>query len=233
MSPRKTVFKRLSLSTLETPIGKRLELQVPIWHSSTCKAFLIHLGCALKAINRKGYSKAYKLANESYVECCSRIKQSKAQLVELDNSTNGEAGTSKKSTKKSNVTTAEASPADQALQAELVSEIKQAREATDNAKAKGEGATEDTFQLYVNLLSVNAKYAWNKTVHKQIASDPYTNLQGCPMKGPKGLLRKSFDDCMMFHFLTVFSNNAAEQEWYYITKVLKKPQRVSICQIVQ
>jgi hypothetical protein len=37
----------------------------------------------------------------------------------------------------------------------------------------------------------------------------------------------------MFHLLTVFPNNAAEQERYYITNVLKKPQRVSICQFVQ
>jgi hypothetical protein len=38
---------------------------------------------------------------------------------------------------------------------------------------------------------------------------------------------------MMFHLLTVFPNNAAEQEWYNITNVLKKPQHVSICQFVQ
>ncbi len=37
----------------------------------------------------------------------------------------------------------------------------------------------------------------------------------------------------MFHLLTVFPNNAAEQERYYITNVLKKPQRVSIRQFVQ
>jgi hypothetical protein len=37
----------------------------------------------------------------------------------------------------------------------------------------------------------------------------------------------------MFHLLTVFPNNAAEQKRYYITNVLKKPQRVSICQFVQ
>ncbi len=44
---------------------------------------------------------------------------------------------------------------------------------------------------------------------------------------------KSFEDCVTFHLLTVFPNNAAEQERYYITNVLKKPQRVSICQFVQ
>jgi hypothetical protein len=37
----------------------------------------------------------------------------------------------------------------------------------------------------------------------------------------------------MFHLLTVFPNNAAEQEWYYIMNVLKKPQCMSICQLVQ
>ena len=37
----------------------------------------------------------------------------------------------------------------------------------------------------------------------------------------------------MFNLFTVFTNSAAEQERYYITNVLKKPQRVSIQQFVQ
>jgi hypothetical protein len=37
----------------------------------------------------------------------------------------------------------------------------------------------------------------------------------------------------MFHLLTMFPNNAAEQEMYYITNVLKKPKRISVCQFVQ
>ncbi len=43
------------------------------------------------------------------------------------------------------MTTAEASPADPALQADLVSEIKQAQEAADKVKAKGEQAAMDMF----------------------------------------------------------------------------------------
>jgi hypothetical protein len=35
---------------------------------------------------------------------------------------------------------------------------------------------------------------------------------------------------MMFHLLTVFPNNGAEQERYYITNVLKKPQHISVHQ---
>ncbi len=36
----------------------------------------------------------------------------------------------------------------------------------------------------------------------------------------------------MFHILTVFPNNAVEQEKYYFSNVLKKPQRVGIRQFV-
>jgi hypothetical protein len=37
----------------------------------------------------------------------------------------------------------------------------------------------------------------------------------------------------MFHLLTLFSNNTAEQERYYIMDMLKEPRRISIYQIVQ
>jgi hypothetical protein len=37
---------------------------------------------------------------------------------------------------------------------------------------------------------------------------------------------------MMFHLLTAFLINAAEQEKYYILNVLKKPQRVNVHQFV-
>ncbi len=54
-----------------------------------------------------------------------------------------------------------------------------------------------------------------------------------PRKGPWGLLRESFDKCVMFHLLTVFPNNIVEQEKYYLSNVLKKPQKVGIRQFIQ
>jgi hypothetical protein len=38
---------------------------------------------------------------------------------------------------------------------------------------------------------------------------------------------------MMFHLLTVFPNNAAEKEKYYLSNVLKKPKWVGVCQFIQ
>jgi hypothetical protein len=52
-------------------------------------------------------------------------------------------------------------------------------------------------------------------------------------KGQRGLLWESFDDCVVLHLLAVFPNNAAEQEKYYISNLLKKPQRVGVHQFVQ
>jgi hypothetical protein len=52
-------------------------------------------------------------------------------------------------------------------------------------------------------------------------------------RGPRGLLWVSFNDCIMFHLLTVFPNYAAEQEKYNLSNMLKKHQRVSIHQFVQ
>jgi hypothetical protein len=37
----------------------------------------------------------------------------------------------------------------------------------------------------------------------------------------------------MFHLLTAFPINVAEQEKYYISNVLKKPQRINVCQFIR
>ena len=45
--------------------------------------------------------------------------------------------------------------------------------------------------------------------------------------------RESFSNCVMFHLLTAFPINAAEQEKYYISNVLKNPQCVNVHQFVR
>ncbi len=120
------------------------------------------------------------------------------------------------------------------LHTKTKAELKQAALAAKEATTLHDKTAADMFQLYArNLLSVDGKYTWNKIVQDQTKADPYQDLQGLTRKGPWGMSRKSFEDCVMFHLLTVFPNNAAEQERYYITNVLKKPQRGSICQFVQ
>ncbi len=131
-------------------------------------------------------------------------------------------------------TTVEASnESSAALRAKTKAELEQALEAVGEATTQHDKVAADMFQLYANFLSVDTRYAWNKIVHEQTEANPYMDLQGLTKKGPPGMSRKSFEYCFMFHLLIVFPNKAAEQERYYITNVLKKPQRVSICQFVQ
>jgi hypothetical protein len=93
-------------------------------------------------------------------------------------------------------------------------------------------AANKMFVFYSNLLSAESKYAWNKIIGEQMESDPYVNLQGDSLEGPRGMSRESFNNCVMFHLLTTFPINTAEQEKYYITNVLKKPQRINVCQFM-
>jgi hypothetical protein len=93
-------------------------------------------------------------------------------------------------------------------------------------------AANKMFVFYANLLSVKAKYMWNKIVEEQTEGDPYVDFQGILQKGPRGVSYQLFNDCVMFHLLAMFPINADEQEKYCITNVLKKPQRVNVGQFV-
>jgi hypothetical protein len=93
-------------------------------------------------------------------------------------------------------------------------------------------AASKMFTFYSNLLSPESKYSWNKIIGEQTESDPYVNLQGDALEGPRGTSCKLFNNCIMFHLLTVFPINAAEQEKYHISNVLKKPQHINVCQFV-
>jgi hypothetical protein len=110
--------------------------------------------------------------------------------------------------------------------------IEKAKQAQSIAKGAKTAAASKMFAFYSNLLSPESKYAWNKILSKQTERDPYVNLQGDLLQGPRGMSRQSFHDCVMFHLLTAFPINAAEQEKYYIMNVLKKPQRINVRQFV-
>jgi hypothetical protein len=105
--------------------------------------------------------------------------------------------------------------------------------AKEIAKNKREAAATKMFQFYNNLLSTDAKYSWNNIVWEQTEAAPFKDLHGVSRKGPRGLTQEPFNNCVMFYLLTVFPNNAAEQEKYFLSNVLKKPQRVGVCQFVQ
>ncbi len=111
-------------------------------------------------------------------------------------------------------------------------DLEKAKQAQETAQGAMTAAANLMFTFYSNLLSPKSKYAWNKIVVKQMECNPYVNLQDVSLEGPRGMTQKLFNDCVMFHLLTVFPINTAEQEKYYISNVLKKPQHVNVRQFV-
>ncbi len=130
---------------------------------------------------------------------------------------------------------AEAAPAatDDLMKAGFQVDLEKAMQAQETTQGAMTAAATLIFAFYSNLLSPKSKYVWNKIVIEQMEGNPYVNLQGVSLEGPRRMSRELFNDCVMFHLLTVFPINAAEQEKYYILNVLKKPQQVIVHQFVR
>ncbi len=122
---------------------------------------------------------------------------------------------------------------DNSMKAGFQADLEKAKQAQETAQGAMTTAVNLMFTFYLNLPSPKSKYTWNKIVIKQMEGDPYVNLQGVSLEGPRGMSHKLFNDCVMFHLLTAFPINAAVQEKYYILNVLKKPQRINMRQFIR
>jgi hypothetical protein len=89
-------------------------------------------------------------------------------------------------------------------------------------------AAEGFFLLYANLLSKDTRFCWDKIVSSQVRAAPWTNLQGNEHKKERGKSMESFQDCITFHLLDIFPSDAAKQQHFYISNMLKKPQQVLV-----
>ncbi len=228
---QETVSALKSDQSLKITIRVDAELRLPLWHCRTCKAFLMHVSSALNVIENQGTFKAYNEAHEAYVEQREVTQQAKATLALLLAPTSEDKKASEKTSEKepakkssekekASKKNKEGAALADAPAPELCDEYQalynKATFAKETTKSKREAAATKMFQFYANLLSSCscAKYLWSKIVREQTEADPFKDLQGVSRKGSRGLLRESFDNCVMFHLLTVFPNNAAEQEKY-------------------
>jgi hypothetical protein len=239
---------KLSNLEIKTTIKKDTTLNFLVWHENgTCEAFLMHVTAVLDAIKKSGHFHDYKKAEKAYDEAEKAVESARAGLSLL----NGTGARSrrfrkkkakkaaKKALAKAQDSELEANEAKEAtkvnnntMKAGFQEDLEKAKQAQGIVKGAMTAAASKMFTFYSNLLSPESKYAWNKIVGKQRESDPFVNLQGDSLEGSRGMSCKSFNDCIMFHLLTAFPINAAEQEKYYISNVLKKPQCINVCQFI-
>ena len=110
--------------------------------------------------------------------------------------------------------------------------IKKAKEAQTKAKKAVDHVANQVFQLYSNFLSEEVRQPWNK-IAEQIDCSPWKDLRGNVHNTPRSKTWDSFMECVTFHLLTVFCNDATEAQRYYISNGLKKPNWVPVPQFVQ
>jgi hypothetical protein len=230
---------RLKNLEIKTTIEKDTTLNFPVWHENgTREAFLMHVMAVLDAIKKRGHFYNYKKAEKGHKEARKAVESARAGLALFDGTGTKSKRFCKKKAReatekalaKAQDSESEAREAEEALEvnndsmkAGFLDDLEKADQAQSTAKGAMTAAAIKMFSFYLNLLSPESKYSWNKIISEQMESDPYINLQGDSLKGPRGMSRKLFNDCVMFHLLSAFPINAAEQEKYYISNVLKKP----------
>jgi hypothetical protein len=202
----------------------------------------------LDAIKKCGIFKDYKKAQKAYVKANKAAELVEAGLTLLDSTSTGSKKNCKKKTlakakealAKAQETKSETKEAEEAtnmtedlMKTGFQVDLEKAKQAREDTKGAMTAATSQMFTFYSNLLSPESKYTWNKIISEQMESNPCVNLQGVSLEGPRGTSCKLINNCIMFYLLTAFPINAAEQEKYYISNVLKKPQRVNIRQFVR
>jgi hypothetical protein len=212
----------------------------------------MHVKVVLDAMKKSGHFKDYNKAQKAHDEAKKAVELVEAGLALLNGTS---AGKSSKHKKKALAKAKEAvkealvkvpGPESEAKEAEEAIEVtkdtmkagfqvdcEKAKQAQKIVKGAMTAAASKMFAFYSNLLSPESKYMWNKIVSKQMESNPYVNVQGVSLEGPIEMSCKLFNNCVLFQLLTAFPINAAEQEKYYVTNVLKKPQRVNIRQFVR
>ncbi len=202
----------------------------------------MHVTAVLDAIKKCGTSKDYEKAQKSYVEARKAVELAEAGLTLL-NGTSLEAkkNCKKKALAKANEAAKEAlaktpdteletkeakevtKETKDTMKAGFQADLEKAKKAIEDVKGAMTTATSQMFPFYLNLPSPKSKYLWNKIISEQMESGPFVNLQGVSLEGPRGMSCELFNDCVMFHLLTAFPINTAEQEKYYITNGLRSP----------
>jgi hypothetical protein len=167
--------------------------------------------------SKNSHFKAYNEAQSAYVEQKEVVKLANASLSLLDGASKG-SEKSRKSLKKPKEAKGKSKEADGAtkvpkdpMRATFQANLEKAKKAVKDAKGARTTAASQMFAFNANLLFVKAKYAWNKISEEQMEGKPYVDLQGVSRTSPRGMSHKLFDNCVLFHLLTVFPINTAVQ----------------------
>jgi hypothetical protein len=165
---------------IKTTIEKDTTLNFPVWHENgTRKAFLMHVTAVLDAIKKHGHFNNYEKAERAHNEAEKAVESARAGLSLIDGTGARSRRFCKKKAKeaakkalaKAQDSKSEAKEAKEAtkvnnntMKAGFLEDLEKAKQAQGIAKDAMSAAASKMFTFYLNLLSPESKYAWNKIV---------------------------------------------------------------------
>jgi hypothetical protein len=90
--------------------------------------------------------------------------------------------------------------------------------------------TQKVYKMFHCFVVGNPLTQWDKIVHKMHTKDLWISVNGSSNKGICVCSWPSFLDSIKLHKLTIFPVDAAEKQRYYMTQMVKKPQRGTVRQ---
>ena len=187
-------------------VSNKMTLSVTVFDEGSPEQFLNHVQTSLEIISQRGLDTDFK-------EACKAGEKAEEKLT---------AATEAKAKYKG---TDESSPVLQAWTKATAAKIR-SQEAI-------ESAGQAIFLQYSTQLSETARRPWTTIVGEQINCEPWTDVYGVEHPTKRSATWDSFRECVQLHLQTVFRTDAAEQERFYISNGLKKPNRVPIRDFVQ
>ena len=106
-----------------------------------------------------------------------------------------------------------------------------AKSAYDKAK-QAVDALLNAFEHYGNLLSDEARQPWKKNIRAKMTKSPWEDIYGVTHDKTPTKTWDSFMECIMFHLQLVFRHDVGNTLEYYITNMMRKPNRIPILQVL-
>jgi hypothetical protein len=213
---KKTTYFKLTLPSTGS------ELSVAQWTSGTPEQFLLHVRAAIHACKQMELDVNFSRAQEVVATEELHLEVAKGEYAQVRSSEKKKAKGNK----------GEATSADSEPLALAKAEYEKAAQTLSAAKLAVTTAGAKAFELYANLLSDEARPAWEKILKAQVTTSPWEDIFGVTHSETPTKTWDSFMECVMFHLQQVFKSDAGETLKYYITNTLRKPNRVPIRQFL-
>ncbi len=198
---------------IKTSLEKDTTLNSTVWQKNgTREAFLMHVTAVLDAMKKHGHFRDYNKAQKAHEEAAKVAESAEAGLALLKETTEESSkrklkklANAKEATKEALAKAQGTKPApqeavaavrapDDLIKSGFQADLEKALQAQETNQGAMTAAASLMFAFYSNLLSLESKYMWNKIFVEQTEGNPYANLQGVSLEGPRGMSCKSFNN---------------------------------------